>query len=153
MVCQSFSAAPPAIAEIATVVDWPAEPDAKQTVLREGDAGWVCMPDWPATPPNDPMCLDPTWSDWMVAFMTGEEPQIETLGVSYMFAGGAAASNTNQSLLIPPDGEDWVVPAPHVMRVAPDGLDGAVFSTDYTWCGPWIMWDDTPYEFLIVPIE
>ena len=78
---------------------------------------------------------------------------IDVLGVSYRLAGGAAASNTDPSLTAPPDGEDWVVPAPHVMLVAPDGFDSAVFSTDHSWGGPWIMWDETPYEFLVVPIE
>ncbi len=53
----------------------------------------------------------------------------------------------------PPAGQDWVLPAPHVMLVAPDGFDAEVFSTDPTWGGPWIVWDETPYEFLVVPIE
>ncbi|MBX3051900.1 MAG: hypothetical protein KF753_10525 [Caldilineaceae bacterium] len=148
----AMEAAPPVIAESATVVDWPAAPGAEQAILRAGSDEWVCMPDWPATPANDPMCLDPTWSAWMQAFMTGAEPEVTTLGVAYMLAGGAAASNTDPAATEPADGEEWVVPPPHVMLLMPGGFDAAVYGTDYTSGKPWILWDETPYEFLIVPV-
>lgn len=147
----AMDAAPPFIAETAAIVNWPSEPGGEQAVLREGSSGWVCMPDWPATPDYDPMCLDETWAGWMSAFMTGAEPKITTFGVSYMLAGGAAASNTDPFASEPADGEDWVVPPPHVMLLMPGGFDADVYGTDHTSGKPWIMWDETPYEFLIVP--
>jgi hypothetical protein len=147
-----LSATTQVVADGALMLDWPSEPGGEMLVMREGSNGWTCVPDWPATPDNDPMCFDPTYMGWMAAFMGGEEPQVQTLGISYMLAGGAAASNTDPSRTVPADGEDWVTPAPHVMLVAPGGFDSEVFSTDHTWGGPWIMWDETPYEFLIIPI-
>ncbi len=147
----AMSAAPPVIAADATIVDWPSAPGGEQAILRQGSGEWVCMPDWPATPDNDPMCLDETWSAWMSAFMMGAEPEISTLGVAYMLAGGAAASNTDPFAMAPAEGEDWVVPPPHVMLLQPGGFDAAVFGTDPTSAMPWIMWDETPYEFLIIP--
>ncbi|MEZ4864835.1 MAG: hypothetical protein R3C14_26215 [Caldilineaceae bacterium] len=147
----AMSAGPPVVAENATIIDWPTAPGGEQAILREGSNTWTCMPDWPATPDNDPMCLDETWAAWMQAFMAGEEPVITKLGISYMLAGGAAASNTDPFATEPAPGENWVVPPPHVMLIAPGGFDAAYFGTDYISGKPWIMWDDTPYEFLIIP--
>jgi hypothetical protein len=148
-----MSAATQVVGDGATMLDWPTEPGGEQALLRKGTNEWVCVPDWPATPDNDPMCFDPTWTAWMGAFMSGAQPEVDVLGISYMLAGGAAASNTDPFAMEPAEGEEWVVPPPHVMLIAPGGFDNEVFSTDHTWGGPWIMWDDTPYEFLIVPIE
>jgi len=144
---------PQMIGESATFLDWPGEAGGDMTLLREGTNDWTCVPDWPATPANDPMCFDPTYMAWMGAFMGGAEPEVDRLGVSYMLAGGAFADNADPSAMEPPAGQDWVLPAPHVMLVAPDGFDAALFTTDYAWGGPWIVWDETPYEFLVIPIE
>lgn len=56
----AMSAARPAIAEEATIVDYPAEATDPLIVPREGNNGWTWFPDWLATPGNDPMCLDET---------------------------------------------------------------------------------------------
>ncbi len=99
------------------------------------------------------MCFDPTYTAWMGAFMSGAAPEFDTLGVSYMLSGGDMASSTDPFAMEPAPGDDWVTPGPHVMLVAPDGFDAADFGVDYTSGKPWIAWDETPFEFLIIPIE
>ena len=148
-----MGAVPQAIGDGATFMDRPTAPGGEQAMLREGENEWLCVPDWPATPPNDPMCFDPSWTAWMGSFMAGEAPDVTILGVSYMLSGGAYADNADPSAMQPPDGQDWVVPPPHVMLIAPGGFAAADFGTDYTSGLPWIVWDETPYEFLVIPVE
>ena len=148
-----MGAVPQAIGEAATIMDWPSEPGGDMTVLREGANSWMCVPDWPATPGNDPMCFDPTYTAWMGAFMSGAKPEIGTLGVSYMLSGGEMASSADPFATEPADGEEWVHPGPHVMFVDTNGFDAADFGVDYTSGKPWIAWDETPFEFLIIPVE
>ena len=52
------SAAPAAVAAAATVMDWPATPDAQPTQVRAGTNGWTCFTDMPDSPGDDPMCFD-----------------------------------------------------------------------------------------------
>ena len=139
------ASAPAVIADNATLMDWPTEAGGEMTPLRAGTNEGLCVPDWPATPPDDPA--------WMGAFMTGAEPEIETLGVSYMLAGGAMVSSSDPFATQPADGEDGVVPPSHVMLIMPGGFDAAVFGTDDTSGKPWIVWDETPVEFLIIPVQ
>ncbi|MBX2998159.1 MAG: hypothetical protein KF893_06565 [Caldilineaceae bacterium] len=148
----AMSAAPPAIAENATVIDWPSEAHSEPALLHQGSNQWTCMPDWPATPGNDPMCFDPIWAAWMNAFMMGAEPEVTALGVMYMLVGGSDASNTDPFATQPPEGEEWLTWPPHIMLLRPDGFDTDEFTTDYTSGKPWIMWEGTPYEHLMIPV-
>ena len=60
------------------------------------------------------MCLDPVWQAWFMAYMTGAEPEVTTLGIAYMLAGGSEASATDPMALEPADGEDLAhQPATH----------------------------------------
>ncbi|WP_309661867.1 hypothetical protein, partial [Sphingomonas sp.] len=52
----ALSAAPEAIAREAAVMA--PNPDGSMKSLREGKNGWTCVPDNPATPGPDPMCMD-----------------------------------------------------------------------------------------------
>jgi hypothetical protein len=38
------------------------------------------------------------------------------------------------------------------MLVVPGGLDPEVFTTDHTSGEPYIMWEGTPYEHLMIPV-
>lgn len=55
--------------------------------------------------------------------------------------------------LEPPPGEDWVATPPHVMMMVPGGLDVANFTADHTSGYPYIMYDDTDYEHLMIPVQ
>jgi len=148
-----MGAVPQAIGESATIIDWPTEAGGEMPVLQGGANEWVCVPDWPATPSNDPMCFDPPYMSWMASFMSGQEPEIDTLGVSYMLSGGEMADYADPFMTEPAEGNDWVTPGPHVMLVDPQGFDADVFGVDYESGKPWISWDETPFEFLIIPVE
>jgi hypothetical protein len=56
MIKSAMSAAPTAVSKHATIVAM--EADGKMRTLRKGTNGFTCMPDNPATPGPDPMCMD-----------------------------------------------------------------------------------------------
>jgi hypothetical protein len=149
----AMSAAPLAIAEGATILDWPSEEGGEMVVLREGANGWTCITDWPASPGNDPQCNDPVWTAWNDAYAKGEAPQISGPGVAYMLVGGSDPSNTDPFATEPSPGEDWVTSPPHIMFLVPGGFDAAQFTTDHHAGKPYIMWDGTPYEHLMMPVQ
>jgi hypothetical protein len=151
-IANAESAAPPAIAKDATIMGW-AEDGTPSVLLREGTNGWTCMADWPASPGNDPQCNDRVWQEeFSSAFATGEEPNITEPGIAYMLAGGSDPSNTDPMAMEPAPGEEWITSPPHIMILLPDGYDATKFSTEPSMYVPYIMWDGTPYEHLMVPV-
>ena len=58
-------------------------------VLRKGNNGWTCMPDVPGRPQHDPMCVDETMMQWLMATLAGKKPNIDRVGLSYMLMGEA----------------------------------------------------------------
>jgi hypothetical protein len=149
----AMSAAPPSIAQDATIVDYPTESGAPLVELRKGTNDWTCFPDWDATPGNDPQCFDKTWMVWFDAFNAGTTPNITSIGLAYMLAGGSDASNTDPFAMEPAKGEEWMNTPPHVMLLFPGKLDTALYRTDHTTGEPWIMWAGTPYEHIMMPVE
>ncbi len=148
----AMSAAPPAIAKEAAILDWPAEGSTEMLLLRQGSNQWVCYTDWPATPGNDPQCNDPVWEAFSAALGAGEAPNISGPGIAYMLAGGSDPSNSDPMAMTPASGEEWVTTPPHIMILLPEGFDAARFTTDHHSGYPYIMWDGTPYEHLMVPL-
>src|SRR5437667_9114839 len=57
-IADAMKAAPRSISAKATIMDWPATEGAKMVTLRAGTNGWTCLPDFPATRGDDPMCVD-----------------------------------------------------------------------------------------------
>lgn len=148
----AMSAALPAIAAGATILDNEVDDAGKFIVLREGTNGWFCLPDAVGTPGPDPWCFDQSWLDWVYAFMAGEEPKVTTPGLAYMLQGGSDASNTDPFATGPEEGNEWMNSPAHVMLLMPEPFDQTVFSTDHASGGPWIMWPGTPYEHLMFPV-
>jgi hypothetical protein len=140
-----------AIANDATILGFPVEGD-ELVVLREGTNDWTCIADWPASPANDPSCNDPVWTAWTDAWLAGEEPVVTQPGVSYMLQGGDDTSNVDPFAPVPAEGEAWVSTPPHVMLLLPEGFDASVFTTDHASGLPYIMFDGTPYEHLMMPV-
>lgn len=149
----AMSAAPRSISKSATIMDWPAKEGAEPSVLRKGTNEWTCLPDDPSTPENDPMCLDRMWMVWLQALMSKKEPKITTTGLGYMLQGGSTASNSDPFATQPAPGEKWMREQPHVMILVPGKLDPKVYSADPHAGGPWIMWGETPYEHLMMPVK
>lgn len=148
------SAAPAAISADASIWDYPAESGQQPPVLRSGNNGWTCFPDNPATPGNDPMCLDKQWLEWMDAYLNRRTPNITSAGVAYMLQGGSDASNTDPFATQPAAGEEWMSVPPHIMLLSPQQWDRTLFPSAMQMHsnGPWIMFADTPYEHLMVPV-
>ena len=107
------SAAPPAISRNATVMG--ADAVGHMVVLRQGTNRWTCMPDDPATPANDPMCVDANGLAWVQAWMAHKNPSADQVGMAYMLQGAADASNNDAYATKPAAGQDWVRTGPHLM--------------------------------------
>lgn len=145
-------AAPAAISSGATV--YAMGEDGKMRTLREGTTGWWCMPNDPKTPGEDPMCGDANSFEWAGAWMGHGEPPAGKVGFIYMLQGGPAGSNTDPYAVTPPEGQNWVSTGPHVMIVNTKGLmagypGGATPDTTK----PYVMWEGTPYEHLMLPTQ
>ncbi len=153
----AMSAAPPSIAKDATIMDLAIEAFVPKAgvappILRQGTNGWICFPDDPSNPANDPMCLDKMWMEWYRAIITGTKPNITTLGISYMLQGGAAPNMTSPAPS-PASKDQWVLFPPHIMLVQPDRFDPKVYATEFKGkAGPWLVFAGTPYEFLVMPV-
>lgn len=147
----AMSAAPADIAKGATVVDWPGA-DGKLAELRKGTNGWTCLPDYPASPGNDPMCVDQPAMEWFQAYMQKKTPNLKQAGIGYMLQGGSDPSNTDPFAEKPAPGEDWMNAPPHIMVFPTGKLDTKVYGVAMNG-GPWIMWSGTPYEHLMVPVQ
>jgi len=150
-IANAMTAAPAAVSRNATVVEM-AEGGSVKT-LRQGTNGWTCVPDDPSTPGNDPMCLDPNAMEWLHAYIAKSAPP-EKVGFIYMLQGGWDFSNIDP-YATKPDGKPTIT-GPHAMVVGP-GVKG-VPGYDRTGNGvnpaiPYVMWKDSPYEHLMIPVR
>jgi len=142
---RALEAAPPAITQDATIID------ADGTVLREGSSGWTCMPE-PFPGHGYPMCNDDVWMEFMEAVRSQSEFSTDRIGLSYMLAGDANVNNADPYDREQDEGETWVQEGPHLMVAVPDRamLDG--LPTDPRRAEPYVMWGDTPYAHIMVPV-
>jgi len=145
-------AAPAAVSKAAAIVTLDA--DGKMTELRKGTNGWTCMPDSPATPGPDPMCMDPNATEWAMAWMNHKAPPAEKAGIMYMLAGGTDASNTDPYATKPTEGGDWLHTGPHMMVVgSASALNGYPSGANPDTKAPYVMWAGTPYAHLMIPVS
>jgi len=152
LIRSAMAAAPMAVAKDATVVAMDAK--GAMRVLRKGNNGWTCMPDSPATPGPDAMCMDANAMKWAEAWMGHKPPPADTVGMMYMLAGGTDASNSDPYAAKPTGRGDWVRTGPHLMVVGSASLLGgypAGANPDTT--KPYVMWAGTPYAHLMVPVR
>jgi hypothetical protein len=150
---QAMSAGPASLAEEATILDYEMDDAGDFVVLREGSNDWTCFPDNPGTPGPDPMCVDQTWMGWVQAYVAGEEPDTQVVGLAYMLSGGSDASNIDPFAAGPEEGNEWITSPAHVMVIMPGDIDQNVFSTEPLSGGPWIMYAGTPYEHVMMPVD
>jgi hypothetical protein len=146
-----MSAAPEAISRNAAVVTMSA--DGSMQTLREGSNGWTCMPDNPATPGPDPMCMDSNAAKWAAAWIGRQTPPADVVGVMYMLAGGTDASNTDPYAQEPGEGNNWIETGPHLMVVGSQALlQGHPSGPAPDTKAPYVMWAGTPYAHLMIPV-
>jgi hypothetical protein len=141
-------AGPASIATDSTIMDW------EMNVVREGTNGWTCLPDRPDTEGDDPYCLDAPWLAFLDAYVNQTEPDVDQMGFAYMLVGDSPVSNSDPYATEPTGPEDWVTDlGSHLMILVPDlsMLEG--LSTDHMNGGPWVMWPDTPYAHIMVPVD
>jgi hypothetical protein len=148
-----MSAAPPSIADGATIVEAGGGPGREESILRRGSNEWTCFPDDPATPANDPVCFDKMGLEWRKAWADRRQPELEASGLAYRLRGGASASDTDPFAAKPEPGSAWRTEPPHMMIFPVGKFDEAVYGTDSRSRKPWLKWAGTPWEHLIVPVE
>jgi hypothetical protein len=142
------SAGPSSISKNATIKDW------NMNVLREGTNGWTCLPDNAGTPGTDPWCVNDPWLNFLDALTKKKNPTYTGVGVAYMLQGDTAVSNTDPFATEPTPGDDWVKDlGAHLMILLPDQKALKNIPTNSKNGGAWIMWPDTPYAHLMIPID
>ncbi|PVM87875.1 hypothetical protein [Caulobacter radicis] len=148
----AMSAAPPALAKDAAIMTFAA--DGSMRHLRDGTNGYTCMPDIPTTPGVDPMCADANAMEWAMAMFGRKPPPEGKPGFIYMLMGGSDPSNLDPYATKPMDGHDWVKTGPHVMVVgAPGMLVGYPGGARPDTSKPYVMFPDTPYAHLMLPVH
>ena len=153
LIASAMSAAPANVAKGATIVVM--EADGKMRTLREGKNGFTCMPDNPATPGPDPMCMDKNSMEWVHAWVARKPPPAGKVGFMYMLAGGTDASNTDPYATKPEPGNNWIKTGPHIMIVGGDAgfYDSYPKDAKPDTSTPYVMWPGTPYQHLMAPVK
>ncbi len=146
-IAHARAAAPLLISADATVV-------VDGEVAVEGSNGWTCMPD---TMSNDgaAICIDAEWGKMMSAMVAKEPFKASGIGISYMLLGeppGSGVSNSNPYEADPKNAHDYVETGPHLMVIVPkEMLEG--ITTDPSTGGPYVMWKDTDYAHIMIPVD
>lgn len=143
----AMSAAPAVIAKDATIMEMPS-----MKVLRKGTNGWTCIPDGPS-PGVDPMCLDKNGMDWADAWMHHKDPPKDKMAIGYMLMGGSDASNTDPFAEQPNAGGRWVDTGPHIMILNISDRFAGYPATAANTKVPYVMFPNTPYAHLMVPVK
>ena len=152
LIRSAMTAAPPAVARGATIVRMGA--NGQMRTLRRGHNGFTCMPDNPATPGPDPMCMDENAAAWVMAWVAHRPPPADRVGLMYMLAGGTDASNEDPYSERPTRGHPWVRTGPHLMVVgAPSLLANYPAGPRPDTSRPYVMWAGTPYAHLMIPVR
>jgi len=153
LIASAMKAAPASVAKGATIVAM--ESDGTMRTVRKGTNGFTCMPDNPATPGPDPMCMDANAMAWAHAWMSHETPPAGKVGFMYMLSGGTDASNTDPYATQPTSTNHWIKTGPHIMIVGADATfyDAYPKDADPDTSVPYIMWSGTPYQHLMAPVK
>jgi len=146
-IAHARSAAPDSVSADATIV-------IDGEIAVEGSNGWTCMPD---TMPDDgaAMCADALWGEMMTAVGAKAAFTANGVGISYMLLGDPDGTGTSNSDPFHPDvknADDYVETGPHLMVIVPkELLEG--MNSDPSTGGPYVMWGDTDYAHIMIPVE
>ena len=101
-----------------------------------------------------PMVMDAEGMKWAMAFMTGQKPELDRDGWMYMLHGDMGEDNTKQ-LVFNKDAADgqWIVSGPHLMLMPKDPSSLKGLTTDFNSGDPYIMFEGTGYDHVMIPIE
>jgi hypothetical protein len=147
----AMAAAPEAVSANATIIELGA--NGQPRTLRQGTNGWTCLPDFPDSPGVDPMCLDANSMEWVQAWSEKRPPAGDKMGLAYMLVGGSDASNEDPFATEPAAGHQWVDTGPHVMIFNIGDRFAGYPTTHENTKAPYVMWPNTPYAHLMVPVQ
>jgi hypothetical protein len=152
LIAEAESAGPPGVAKNATIMAF--DEDGSMRTLREGTNNFTCMADDPS-PGHNPMCMDANAMAWAEAWINKTEPPKGKVGFGYMLAGGGTPSNVDPYATEPPGGGEPAAEPPHVMifNLPEPAADYPRPDEEVEMSQPWVMWKDTPYEHLMIPVE
>ncbi|WNO09409.1 hypothetical protein [Teredinibacter sp. KSP-S5-2] len=142
----ALSAAPPTLRNKVTVLDW------NNNVLQKGTSHYTCFPTPPQLQGKAPMCMDKSWLAWADAWMNKKPFKAKTIGISYMLAGDEGASNIDPYAQKQTPDNQWIKEGPHLMIITPDEELLNSLPTDPATGGPYVMWKDTPYAHIMIPV-
>ncbi|HYO46016.1 MAG TPA: hypothetical protein VEY33_04945 [Gemmatimonadota bacterium] len=150
LIRNATSAAPEAVAREATVIA--VGERGQMRTLRQGSGEFTCFPDDPAAPGNVPMCFDRAGLAWAQAWMTKQTPPADLpIGVAYMLQGSWTQSNADPHAAPAPD-TPGVTTGPALMILNTRGMLRGHLRDASNPARPFVMWPDTPYEHLMVPV-
>jgi hypothetical protein len=90
---------------------------------------------------------------WAKAMMSKTTPP-DGVGFAYMLGGDNGASNTDPYATGKTATNHWVVTGPHVMILGPTAKTmGYPMTADPDPAKPYVMWPDTPYAHLMIPVS
>ena len=139
-------AAPAGVVQGATIVQM--QNGGGMRTVQAGTNGFTCM----LVDHKTPMCADKNAMAWAQALMTHAAPP-DSVGFVYMLGGDDGASNTNPYDTAPTATNHWVTTGPHVMVVGPAVKTmGYPTTADAEVTKPYVMWADTPYAHLMIPV-
>lgn len=147
LIAHARAAAPVAVGANATIV-------IGGEVVVEGNNGWTCLPD---TMPGDraAICIDAVWGEMMAAVGAKAPFKASGIGISYMLLGepeGSGVSNSTPYHEHPPSAHDYVETGPHLMVIVPKEMMEGI-TTDPSTGGPYVMWKDTDYAHIMIPVD
>ena len=158
------TAAPSFIAANCTVVDMDSE--GNQIILREGTNGWTAMasnPRGPADPENGwkdaheamPMVGDAQSFKWVTAYMSKTKPEMDSDGWAWMLHGDMGEDNSKQMVMKKEDAAEgqWIESGAHLMLMPKDPSTLAGQTTDFMSGAPYVMFQGTGYDHLMIPVE
>jgi hypothetical protein len=146
-VAKVMAGAPAAVVQNATIVQM--QEGGGMRTLQRGTNGFTCM----MIDSNTPMCADRNAMLWAQALMGHTAPP-NTVGFVYMMAGDNGASNTDPYARTQTPDNHWVKTGPHVMLVGPSVKTmGYPMTADPDPSKPYVMWANTPYAHLMIPVS
>ena len=151
------TAAPDFIGDFATVIG------IDGSVLREGSNGWICqsanprpVPDtgWGSAHEAMPACHDGEGMKWMMGYMAGKKPEMTRDTYMWMLHGDMGEDNTTPAVFNKEDATpgEWIESGPHLMLMPQDPATLRNFSTDFTTGAPYVMFPNTDYAHLMIPV-
>ena len=153
-IASAMAAGPASIAKDATIIDR-SDASGKMAVLRRGTNGWTCMPSRLPSRfvKNDAMCMDASFSEFLAAMRAGKKPALKAMGIAYMLNGDMWVSNTSPSAKAPESGNQWHHVVGIMMLAFPERSALAGISPKPVPNAPYVMWGDTPFAHVMVPMK